>query len=181
MFTTCIKSPVLRGAAEWFVFLALAALLFFVMRGLFRTAHVDGNSMSPTLDHGDIVFLNRLVYLLSSPQAGDIVAFPNPEDPSEFFIKRVIAVPGDTVDLRGGIFFVNNEPLDDAFSEEPTRAKGDVGFPIVVEEAHCFVLGDNRNGSQDSRFASVGTIPANNMVGRASIRFWPLSRAGRVS
>ncbi|MCL1862719.1 MAG: signal peptidase I [Defluviitaleaceae bacterium] len=176
-----IQNPVLRGAVEWLVAFGLAALLFFVVRGfLFRTAHVDGNSMAPTLEHGDIVVLNRLAYRLSRPQAGDIVAFPFAGNPSEFYIKRVIALPGDTVNFLDGFFYVNHERLDDYFSQNPTLSLGDVGFPIVVEEGHFFVLGDNRNGSQDSRFVSVGNIPRRQMVGRAGLRVWPLGRVGRV-
>ncbi|MCL2199161.1 MAG: signal peptidase I [Defluviitaleaceae bacterium] len=176
-----IENPVLRGAVEWLVAFGLAALLFFVVRGfLFRMAHVDGNSMAPTLEHGDMVVLNRLVYHLSRPQVGDVVAFPFAGNPSEFYIKRVVALPGDAVDFYDGFFYVNSNRLDDYFSQSPTLSGGDVDFPITVEDGHFFVLGDNRNGSQDSRFTGVGTIPRRDMVGRAGFRVWPLSRAGRV-
>jgi len=181
MFTESIRNPILRSAAEWLVLLSVAALLFlFVRTFLFRMAHVDGNSMAPTLEHGDMVVLNRLAYHLSSPRIGDIVAFPYAENPSEFYIKRIIAGPGDVVYFDSGFFYVNEERLIDDFSHNPTIALGDVVFPVTVEDERFFVLGDNRNGSQDSRFISVGTIPAPDMVGRATIRLWPLSRIGRV-
>lgn len=181
-FLERIENPILRGAIEWLVLIGLAALLFLVMRVfIFRTAHVDGFSMSPTLEHGDMVILNRLTYWVSTPQAGDIAAFPNPENSSEHFIKRVIAVQGDTIDLRDGFFYVNGERLEDEFSATPTGGAGLLDFPITVDERHYFVLGDNRNGSQDSRFAAVGTIPRREMVGRAGLRFWPLGRLGPVN
>jgi signal peptidase I len=180
-----IENPWLRGAAEWLISIGLAVLLFFVVRGfVFRTANVDGHSMAPTLEHGDMVILNRFAYVVSTPRAGDIVAFPNPENPDENFIKRVIAVPGDIVDFRDGFFYVNYERLNDEFSLEPTLVTSGfnfVVFPLIVEEEHYFVLGDNRNGSQDSRFASVGNIYAREMIGRATIRFWPFGRFGRVN
>ncbi|MCL1884433.1 MAG: signal peptidase I [Defluviitaleaceae bacterium] len=177
-----MKNSFWRGVADWLVSLGLAVLLFFVIRNfVFRTAHVDGNSMTPTLEHGDMVVLNRFVYLISSPGAGDIVAFPFNENPSEHYIKRVVAVPGDTVDLVDGFFWINDELLDDEFSAAPTIVLGDVSFPITIEDNHFFVLGDNRNGSQDSRASSVGTIYARDMVGRASLRIWPISRVGRVN
>jgi signal peptidase I len=176
-----IKNPILRSAAEWLAMIGLAVLLFFVMRGfLFRTAHVDGSSMAPTLEHGDFIFLNRLVYHLSSPKAGDIIAFPYAENPDDVFIKRIIAVPGDVVDFRDGFFIINGAPLDDDFSGEPTFSFGDVIFPITVEDGHFFVLGDNRNGSQDSRFSGVGNVPARDIIGRAEVRVFPLKRAGWV-
>jgi signal peptidase I len=182
MLKNRIKNPILRGMVEWLVSLGLAVLLFFVVRGfLFRIAHVDGNSMMPTLEHGDMVVLNRLVYVFSDPQVGDIVAFPYAENPSEYYIKRIIAAPGDIVDLSEGFFFVNGLLLEDEFSAEPTRVMGDVNFPITIEEGRFFVLGDNRNGSQDSRTTSVGTVPASDMIGRASTRIWPLGRIGTVN
>jgi signal peptidase I len=175
-----IENPILRGIAEWIVTLVLAILLFFVVREfLFRTARVDGTSMSPTLEHGDTVILNRLVYHIGTPKAGDIVAFPNPANPSVYFIKRVIGVPGDTVELIDGVFFVNGEQLEDDFSSELIIGRVNMGT-LVVEEGYFFVLGDNRNNSQDSRFPDVGTIHASDMIGRAGIRIWPLGRLGLV-
>lgn len=166
---------------EWLVLIGLAVLLFFVLRAfVFRTAHIDGFSMAPTLEHGDWVILNRFVYILSAPRVGDITAFPNPENPSEHFVKRVIATQGDTVDLREGFFYVNNERLEDDFSSAPTGGSGLLDFPITIDDRYFFLLGDNRNGSQDSRFAVVGTIPRREMVGRAGVRIWPPGRVGLV-
>ena len=136
--------------------------------------------MEPTLLHGDMVILNRFSYLFSTPRLGDIVAFPYPQDPSEYYIKRIIALPGDIVDLRDGAFHVNGMPLADDFSYELILARGDVDFPITIEDGRYFVLGDNRNGSVDSRFQSVGTVQARDMVGRVALRVWPMGRFGQV-
>jgi len=180
-FVKNIENPLLKGAVEWLISLGFAVLLFFFVRAfVFRIAHVDGNSMMPTLAHGDMVVLNRFVYIFSSPRAGDIVAFPYPGNPSDVFIKRVVAVGGDTVDMRYGYFYVNDERLSDEFSQAPTRVAGNVTFPVEVEDGYFFVLGDNRDGSQDSRMSSVGNVRARDMVGRARIRVWPFSRIGRV-
>lgn len=166
----------------------LAILLFLVVRAfLFRVAHVDGNSMAPTLEHGDLVILNRLVYVLGSPQVGDIVAFPYADNPSDFFIKRVIAVPGDIVDLRDGVFYVNDLPIEDEFSYETIISLGNVTFPTPpIADGYIFVLGDNRNNSRDSRFADVGInddgmVRKRDVVGRGNLRIWPLGRWGRVN
>ena len=180
-FVKNIQNPLLRGAVEWLISLGFAVLLFFFVRTfVFRIAHVDGNSMAPTLAHSDMVMLNRFVYIFSRPRVGDIVAFPYPGNPTDVFIKRVIAEGGDTVDMRYGYFYVNDQRLDDEFSHAPTRFAGNVNFPIEVEDGYYFVLGDNRDGSQDSRVSSVGNVRARDMVGRARIRVWPLDRFGRV-
>jgi len=176
-----IQNPILREIADWLISLGFAVLLFFVIREfIFRTAHVDGSSMLPTLEHGDMVVLNRFAYVIGNPRVGDIVAFPPAEKPGEFYIKRIVAAPGDVVDLRDGLFWVNDEVLDDDFSYDLIISRGDVSFPIEVEYGRFFVLGDNRNGSQDSRFVSVGTVPGDDMLGRATVRFWPPGRVGMV-
>jgi signal peptidase I len=166
---------------EWILSIAIGVLIFFVIRSfVFRLAHVDGSSMEPTLFHGDMIILNRFTYLFSDPQVGDIVAFPYPQNPSEYYIKRIIAVPGDVVDLRDSGFYINGVALSDEFADYPIIARGDVVFPVTVAEGHYFMLGDNRNGSVDSRFRSVGTIAARNMVGKVALRIWPLERLGTV-
>ena len=176
-----ITNPMVRGLLEWLAAIGFAVVLVFVVRNfLFRMAHVDGNSMSPTLSDGDMVVLNRFSYVFSSPRAGDIVAFPNPNNPSEHFIKRVIGMPGDTIDLREGVFYLNAVPLDDDFSRDVVFALGDMVFPVTMPEGLYFVLGDNRNGSMDSRFTSVGMIEGRDMIGRAVLRIWPLGSFGRV-
>ena len=181
MFENRISNPILRGAVDWLVSIGIAVVLFFVVRGfIFRTAHVDGNSMNPTLAHGDMVILNRFAYVIGNPKVGDIVAFPYSENPSEYYIKRIVAQAGDIVDLRDGMFLVNGEPLEDDFSYELVISIGDVFFPIEVEDGRFFVLGDNRNGSRDSRFSGVGTICGDKMIGRASVRIWPPNRIGAV-
>jgi len=181
MLKNRIPNPIIRGIVEWLVAIAFAALLFFVVRSfVFRVAHVTGNSMEPTLSHGDMVILNRFSYLFTAPRVGDIVAFPFPEDPSEYYIKRVIAVSGDIVDLRNGVFYINEQPLEDYFSLEPTVSFGDISFPVTVEDGRYFVLGDNRNQSMDSRFSSVSNVSARDMVGRVAIRIYPFNRLGQV-
>jgi len=181
MFTSRIENPYLRGFIEWVIVIGLALLLALMARTfLFRITRVTGYSMEPSLSHGDVLVLNRFSYLFNSPDVGDIVAFPFPQDPSDFFIKRVIAVSGDIVDLRDDQFWINGVPLEDEFSMMPVLNRGDMIFPLTVEEGHLFVLGDNRNVSRDSRCTTVGTVPESEMLGKVFIRFWPFSSFGRV-
>ena len=181
MLVNRISNPILRTIVEWILALVFAFALFFVVRTfIFRIASVEGPSMMPTLQNGDMVFLNRFSYLFIEPQVGDIVAFPNPSNPSQNFIKRIIGSPGDIVDFRAGMFYLNGEPLNDAFSHETVISFGSVQFPVTVEEGRFFVLGDNRNGSMDSRHSSVGNVYSSSMIGRVAFRIWPLTSFGRV-
>jgi signal peptidase I len=180
MFKNRIANPYVRSLIEWLFAIGLAVLFFFVARNyLFRMAHVTGSSMEPTLNHGDMLVLNRLGWLFSGPREGDVVAFPSRLDPSDNLIKRVIGLPGDRIDLIDGAFYINDNRLEDEFSQERIAPRWDAEFPLVVPEGTVFVLGDNRNGSLDSRFSVVGNVPVTEVVGRVSIRVWPLGGFGR--
>ena len=183
MLKNRIANPVVRGLLEWVFSIGLALLLFFILRMyVFRVAHVSGNSMLPTLHDGDRVILNRAAVVFGQPRVGDIVAFPYPNNPSDHYIKRVIGVSGDIVDLIEGRVIVNGQPLEDAFSQVLIlpSSSGNVHFPVTVEEGRVFVLGDNRNGSKDSRYASVGNILNQDIIGRVFIRIWPMGSLGQV-
>ena len=177
-----LQHKVVKNIIEWLLAIALAVLFFLVIRTfVVRVASVTGPSMEPTLIQGDMVLLNRFNFLFSSPRIGDIVAFtPNEDDPSRFYIKRIVAGPGDIVDLRDSFFYVNDVRLEDVFSHDEIRTGWTLTFPFEVEEGRYFVLGDNRNASRDSRFADVGTVSVDAMVGRVSLRIWPMGRFGSV-
>ncbi len=175
------KGGIFRQILEWATAVLIALVVYFFIRAcIFRTANVSGNSMEPTLLHGQIVFINRLSYLLSKPKKGDIIAFPYNEDRSKDYVKRIIGLPGDVIDLRDFHFYVNNEILDDDFSKEMLTAFGDVSFPLTVPENTYFVLGDNRNVSNDSRYSDVGCIDKKDIIGKVSFVIWPLSDVGGI-
>lgn len=181
MLKNKIANPYLRSLVEWLLAAGLAVLFFLVMRNfVFRMAHVTGSSMEPTLSHGDMVVLNRLGWLVFGPRLGDIVAFPPQIDPTDHYIKRIVAMAGDEVNLYDGAFYVNGARLEDDFSYERIVLRGDEIFPVVVPEGAIFVLGDNRNGSKDSRFTAVGAVPVRDVVGRVAGRVWPLRAFGGV-
>lgn len=180
-----IENKHVRNIVEWLLAIAMAFLVFFVLRTyVVRVAQVTGTSMLPTLEHGDMLLLNRFSYIFSSPRVGDIVAFPPYEDdPGRFYIKRIVAGPGDIVEFRNNAFYVNGERLADDFSRDAVVNGGTLAAiegGLEIEYGQFFVLGDHRNGSRDSRFVDVGTVPAEKMVGRVVLRIWPLGTFGTV-
>ncbi|MGI6697957.1 MAG: signal peptidase I [Clostridiales bacterium] len=159
-------------AREWLESIVIAVVIAIVIKAfVFETVLVEGSSMLPTLKDSDRLAVNKIGYLLGKPEHGDIVVFEYPSDPSLIFIKRVIAVEGDSVEIKDHRVYVNGTELEEPYiSEKPL---GD--FPeVVVPPNTVFVLGDNRNDSRDSRYADVGFIPLKNIRGEAVFRLWPV-------
>lgn len=138
---------------------------------------VSGASMAPTFETGEYLIVDRATYHLEQPKRGDVVIFRYPSDPSKFFIKRIIGLPGETVQLENGITTIekNEESLT---LEEPylVRDRTDEGLTITLSSDEYFVMGDNRGASSDSR--TWGPVPRENIVGRAFIRLLPPSHFG---
>ncbi|MDI6870195.1 MAG: signal peptidase I [Bacillota bacterium] len=154
-----------------------AVLAAFIMTFIARSFFVEGYSMEPTLHHGERLLVDELTYRFRPPARGEIVVLRFPANPRMRFIKRVIGVPGDRIVIQGGRVILNGRPLEEGYIAEPARS--DAG-PYVVPPDSYFVLGDNRNNSQDSRFPTVGYVPRRLVVGRAILRYWPLTRVGLV-
>ena len=161
-----------RDLLETFV---LAILLFLAINAVSARIRVDGSSMVPTLNNGQFVMVNRLVYKFNDPEHGDIVVFDYPRDPDQEYIKRVIGLPGDTVTLRNGHIYINGQQLDEPYIVATTRTTGEWKVP----GDHLFVLGDNRNNSQDSR--NFGFVSMENLIGKAIFIYWPPTDWGMVT
>ena len=132
---------------------------------------VDGPSMKPTLQHEERLVVNKFIYRLRNPEKGEILIFKYPRDTSRDFIKRVIAVGGDTIEIKEGRVYVNDQLLKEDYILEKTRTE----YPkVTIPEGTVFVMGDNRNNSDDSRFADVGFVPLDLIKGKAVVVFWPL-------
>ncbi|HHY10247.1 MAG TPA: signal peptidase I [Firmicutes bacterium] len=151
-----------------------ALIMIFVARAY----TVNGDSMLPTLQHGERLLVDKISYRFTAPARGEIVVFKNPSNPKEQFIKRIIALPGDKVAILQGVVYINDQPLQEDYTLAPAR----IGFvPRTVPAGSYFVLGDNRNNSEDSRFGRVGFVPEELLVGRAIWRYWPLGQLSIVS
>ncbi|QIN77286.1 signal peptidase I [Rubrobacter marinus] len=171
-----------RGFLEYAVILVVAfALVFGVIKPFVVEAfRVPSESMVPTLEVQDRFLANKFVYRFTEPERGDIVVFesvePNAEGEFDILVKRVVGLPGDTVQVQGGTLLVNGEPQNEPYLN--TDVVPDINPPYgprEVPEGTFFALGDNRGNSQDSRF--YGPVPMENLKGEAFLRFWPISRA----
>ena len=146
---------------------------------VYINAKIPSGSMEKTIMTGDRVFGNRLAYLNSDPKRFDIVIFRYPDDPSQLFVKRVIGLPGDKVNIVDGKVYINDsaEPLDDSFCPEPME--GSFG-PYEVPEGCYFMLGDNRNHSNDSRKWMNTFVERDAILAKVAVRYWPLNKIGTV-
>jgi signal peptidase I len=133
--------------------------------------------MLPLLEDGERIIVNKFLYRFSPVDRGDVVVFWYPKDPSVSFIKRVIGLPGDTVELRRGSLFVNGSLVEESYLSRQFR-DSDTYPPIQVSKGYYYVLGDHRNSSNDSR--SWGEVPEKYIYGKAFFRFWPLSKIGFI-
>ena len=165
-----------RLVLDWLVVIVIALLVAFVVR-TFLLAHfvVDGTSMASTLQSGDRVFVNKMSYRLHEPNRGDVVVLHQFSGTMERdLIKRVIALPGEEIEVRACNVLIDGRLLDEPYLDPDLAARGQCGGdtpPTVIPAEHVFVLGDNRAGSQDSRV--LGPIPTDELVGRAFVVFWP--------
>ncbi len=143
-------------------FLALVIVLMFGMR-----TSVIGVSMEPTLYNSQEIFINKVSYLLFSPGRGDVIVFqPNGNENAHYYVKRVIGLPGETVQIRGGQVYIDGEKLED-YNFDKIENEGLAETPYLLGEDEYFVLGDNRNNSEDSRSGNIGAVHRDYIVGRA--------------
>ena len=162
-----------KEAKDWVVSITAAVVIALLIRTFIVELYVvDGPSMRPTLQHDERLVVNKFIYHLRDPLKGEILIFRYPRDPSRDFIKRVIATAGDTIEIKDGHVFVNDQILNEDYILEKTRTQY---IKSTVPEGTIFVMGDNRNNSEDSRFPDVGFVPLDLVKGKAVLVFWPTS------
>lgn len=145
---------------------AAVLIAFAVVYAVGMSTSMIGVSMEPELYNGQRVLINRYAYLMSSPKVGDVIVFlPNGNHNSHYYIKRVVAVPGDTVQIIGGRLYVNGEQIVDERYDKMAEA-GIAENPLLLGTDEYFVLGDNRNSSEDSRSANIGPVRSSDILGR---------------
>ncbi|MEY8436650.1 signal peptidase I [Atopobiaceae bacterium 24-176] len=174
----------LRDVIEWVAVVACAvAVAVFVRAFVAEPFEIPTESMVDTIQVGDRVLGEKVSYLASDPKAGDVVTFHDPEQPPTTLIKRVIATPGQTVDIKDGAVYVDGQRLDEPYTEgkpsEPIKGRhasflgADVAYPYTLAEDEYWVMGDNRTNSLDSRY--FGPIHRDSVTSKAWFIFWPLN------
>lgn len=167
------KQAIIEETVSWVkTILAAMVMAWFITTFLVVNAQVPSGSMENTVMTGDRLFANRLSYLFSKPERFDIVVFKFPDDESKLFIKRIIGLPGDRVEIRNNRIYINDstEPLDDSFIKEPMYTPDAVYY---VPEGYYFMMGDNRNNSSDSRMWQNTYVAENKILGKAVFKYSP--------
>ena len=132
-----------------------------------QTTYMTGDSMKPTLKNGEFLFVHKFMYHFKSPERFDVVVFENHKNNnSHFYIKRIIGLPGETVQIKDGEIYINNQKLQPAPFKEKIITAGLVSEPMVLEKNEYFVMGDNANNSEDSRSANIGNVVKENIIGK---------------
>jgi signal peptidase I len=174
------KKPRRRALIEWSAIIVVAVLVSFLLRTFaFQTFFIPSGSMEPTLQVGDRIIVNKLAVSLGTINIGDIVVFKAPPaencgEPVTDLVKRVIGIPGDTLTSKGNTIYVNAQPLRESWPH--TEPLGQAITKITLKANQYFMMGDNHSNSCDSRM--WGPVPRSDIIGKAFLRIWPLSRIG---
>ena len=175
---TMMKTKVLKEILSTGIYLLVVLVItYLVIAYVGQRTEVNGNSMQPTLNDGDNLIVDKISYRFRDPERFDIIVFPFVYKESTYYIKRIIGLPGETVQIdEEGNIYINGEILQESYGREVIKEehRGIASKPITLGEDEYFVMGDNRNNSSDSRLAEVGNIKRDQIIGRAWVRIWPL-------
>lgn len=170
----------LRLIVNWIVDVAVViSIAWFTVFSLGTQVPVAGQSMTPVLESEEIVLMNRLLYHIRMPERFDIVVFEREDN--KFNIKRVVGLPGETLQVKDGFLYINDEKIDARDGLNQVALAGLLEHPVRLAEDEYFLLGDNRDNSEDSRFANVGNVKRNQIKGKIWFRISPLKRFGFIS
>lgn len=173
------KPGILREILGFLIYVGIVVgITFFIITFVGQRTYVSGSSMENTLSHGDNLIVDKITYRFSDPKRYDIIVFPFRHEENVYYIKRIIGLPGETIQIQDGSIYINGEILSESYGREVMKSAGLAEDPITLGEGEYFVLGDNRNDSMDSRDPGVSTIHSDEIIGRAWVRIWPLDEIG---
>lgn len=177
-----ISASLLREIFIWiFDIVVVLICAFALVHFIGEKTNIIGESMSPTLENDDIVIINKFIYDVSSPNRNDIVVFkPYGNEKLHYYIKRVIGLPGETVQIIDGKIYIDGVVLEENIDVDLISNAGLESNPIILGVGEYFVLGDNRNNSEDSRFAEIGNVKIDDIAGKAWFRISPKNKIGFI-
>lgn len=172
-------NSLLRSVVHWIVdLIVVAALAWFLVYGFLNQTIISGHSMLPTLDAGDMCLVNRISYDIGDPERFDVIVFER-EDTRQLNVKRVIGLPGDTIRIADGAVYVNDYRLDDPHVGI-VSLPGIAENPVELQKDEYFLLGDNADSSEDSRFSNIGNVKRKNIKGKVWFRLKPFQKIGLI-
>lgn len=177
------EPSVLKETLGWIMYVVIIiAATYLIVTYVGQRTRVSGDSMLPSLHNEDNLIVDKISYRFRDPERYEIIVFPYKYQEDTYYIKRIIGLPGETVQIKDGAVYINDELLGEEYGIEPIDEdkKGIAGEPITLGEDEYFVMGDNRNHSSDSRESSVGVLNRDDLIGRAWIRIWPLDSIGVI-
>ena len=173
------KPGILREILGFLIYVGIVVgITFFIITFVGQRTYVSGSSMENTLSHGDNLIVDKITYRFSDPKRYDIIVFPFRHEENVYYIKGIIGLPGETIQIQDGSIYINGEILSESYGREVMKSAGLAEDPITLGEGEYFVLGDNRNDCMDSRDPGVSTIHRDEIIGRAWVRIWPLDEIG---
>lgn len=172
----------LKDTVSFIIYIAVVFVItYLVITYVGQRTEVIGTSMEYTLSDGDNLIVDKISYRFHDPERFDIIVFPYQYKEDTYYIKRIIGLPGETVQIDdSGTIYINGKELKESYGREIIKNPGTAAEPIKLGEGEYFVLGDNRNASSDSRDPSVGIIKRDDIVGRAWLRIYPFSKFGFI-
>ena len=174
--------PLFKEVMSWVIECAIVIFIAYTLVTFFgcRTT-VVGNAMNDTLTNEEQILVNRFVYNVSSPKQGDVIAFlPNGNEKSHYYVRRVVACPGETIQIKGGVVYVNGEVYQEKIMVASIEDAGVASEEIKLGDDEYFVLGDNRNNSEDSRLANIGNVKKSYIIGKAWFYFKSIGNMGFI-
>ena len=176
------ERSIFRELGGWLLYiLIIIGLTYLIITFVGQRTRVSGSSMETTLSNGDNLIVDKLTYHFKEPKRYDIIVFPYKYEENTYYIKRIIGLPGETVQVIDGYAYINGEQLaSDIYGAEVMESAGIAAEPITLGEDEYFVLGDNRNHSSDSRDPSVGVLKRKDLMGRAWVRIYPFDKMGVI-
>lgn len=175
--TSAKRKKIIKEIIIWIVeIIAVILLAYFLVKYAVEKTTVVGESMELTLQEEDKIIINKLAYRFSKPKRFDVIVFKQSgKEHSYYNIKRIIGLPGETVQIKDGVVYINDEPITEKSAVDVIKNPGLAVEPITLEDKEYFVLGDNRNLSEDSRFANIGNVVFDDIIGKAWVRLKPFN------